>query len=261
MRYTPVIENRTEQGLYQEEMEIKFCQCDASHRLKLSELFRILTDMADSAFAFRGMDHQFLMENRMVFLITRFSVLVNRMPVQTERVRVATWEQQIERAQFIRNFCVWDKDGNTLIEVSSGWILVDPVDRSILRPVQFEERFPGSLRPAPLEKSGAPDFVRLRLRETDEGALRGDDRKIVYSDIDGNGHVDNARYVDMAMDILPERLSCLSPKYVQVAFNREAMLGESLQMFWKEDEGKVTVKGMAEGKDSFICMIDFEQLK
>ena len=105
MRYTPVIENRTEQGLYQEEMEIKFCQCDASHRLKLSELFRILTDMADSAFAFRGMDHQFLMENRMVFLITRFSVLVNRMPVQTERVRVATWEQQIERAQFIRNFC------------------------------------------------------------------------------------------------------------------------------------------------------------
>ncbi len=259
MKYRPVIENRTEEGFYQEEMEVKFCQCDASHRLKLSELFRILTDIADTAFAFRGMDHQFLMENRMVFLITRFSVQVSRIPVQTEQIRVATWEQQIERAQFIRNFCVWDTQGNVLIEVSSGWILVDPVDRSILRPDQFEERFSGSLRPMPEEKSGAPDFVRLRLRESDEGVLRGEDRKIVYSDIDGNGHVDNARYIDMAMDILPERLSSLPPEYVQVAFNREAMLGESLQMFWKEDGGKVTVKGMAEGKDSFICMIGFEQ--
>lgn len=259
MKYRPMIENKTEEGFYQEEMEVKFCQCDASHRLKLSELFRILTDIADTAFAFRGMDHQFLMENRMVFLITRFSVQVKRMPVQTERIRVATWEQQIERAQFIRNFCVWDTQGNVLIEVSSGWILVDPVDRSILRPGQFEERFPGSLRPMPEEKSGAPDFVRLRMRESDEGVLQGEDRKIVYSDIDGNGHVDNARYIDMAMDILPERLSSLSPEYVQVAFNREAMLGESLQMFWKENHGKVTVKGMAEGKDSFICMIDFEQ--
>lgn len=259
MKYRPMIENKTEEGFYQEEMEVKFCQCDASHRLKLSEMFRILTDIADTAFAFRGMDHQFLMENRMVFLITRFSVQVKRMPVQTERIRVATWEQQIERAQFIRNFCVWDTQGNVLIEVSSGWILVDPVDRSILRPGQFEERFPGSLRPMPEEKSGVPDFVRLRLRESDESVLQGEDRKIVYSDIDGNGHVDNARYIDMAMDILPERLSSLSPEYVQVAFNREAMLGESLQMFWKENDGKVTVKGMAEGKDSFICMIDFEQ--
>ncbi len=259
MKYTPTINNRTEEGLYQEEMEVKFCQCDASHRLKLSELFRILTDMADSAFAFRGMDHQFLMENRMVFLITRFSVQVLRMPVQTERIRVATWEQQIERAQFIRNFCVWDKNGNPLIEASSGWILVDPVDRSILRPVQFEEHFPGSLRPQPEEKSGAPDFVRLRLRDSDEGVLRGEDRKIVYSDIDGNGHVDNARYIDMAMDILPEQLTSLPPETVQVAFNREAMLGETLQLFWKQDGRKVTVKGMAEGKDSFICMIDFAE--
>ena len=259
MEYRPMIENKTEEGFYQEEMEVKFCQCDASHRLKLSELFRILTDIADTAFAFRGMDHQFLMENRMVFLISRFSVQVSRMPVQTERIRVATWEQQCERAQFIRNFCVWDTQGNALIEVSSGWILVDPVNRSILRPGQFEERFPGSLRPMPEEKSGAPDFIRLRLRESEEGVLQGADRKIVYSDIDGNGHVDNARYIDMAMDILPERLSSLSPEYVQVAFNREAMLGESLQMFWKEENGRVTVKGMAEGKDSFICMIGFEQ--
>ena len=39
MKYTPTINNRTEEGLYQEEMEVKFCQCDANHRLKFQSCF------------------------------------------------------------------------------------------------------------------------------------------------------------------------------------------------------------------------------
>ena len=42
MEFTP-INNRKDSSFYQEEMEIRFCQCDASHRLKVSELFRIMT--------------------------------------------------------------------------------------------------------------------------------------------------------------------------------------------------------------------------
>ena len=49
MEFTP-INNRKDSSFYQEEMEIRFCQCDASHRLKVSELFRIMTNLADMAF-------------------------------------------------------------------------------------------------------------------------------------------------------------------------------------------------------------------
>ena len=140
MEFTP-IDNRKDSSFYQEEMEIRFCQCDASHRLKISELFRIMTNLADMAFEFRGLDHQFLMEKRMAFLITRVSVKIHRMPLQIEKIRAATWEQSIDRAQFIRNFAVWSETGELLAEASSGWVLVDPVLRSILRPAQFDEAF------------------------------------------------------------------------------------------------------------------------
>ena len=255
------INNRMDSSLYQEEMEIRFCQCDGNHRLKLSELFRILTNIADMAFEYRGMDHQFLLEKQMAFLISRFSVLVYRMPVQIEKIRVATWEQSIEKAQFIRNFAVWDETGHLIIEATSGWILVNMTEHTIMRPAQFEEKLPGALHPQPENVSGAPAFIRLKLKENEERVQKKSDRKIVYSDIDGNGHVDNARYVDMVSDVLPDSLMSLAPKTAQIVFNREALLGETLQMYMKTDTHHALVKGKVDGKDSFICEIDFDESK
>ncbi len=258
-----LIYNRTDDSLYQEEMEIRFCQCDANHRLKLSELFRILTNIADMAFEYRGMDHQFLLEKEMIFLITRFSVQIYQMPEQIQQIRVATWEQSIDRAQFIRNFAIWDENGALMVEASSGWILVNPVTRTILRPAQFEESFPGKLFPKPEKISGAPGFKRLRMKETDENAAEVSFRKIVYSDIDGNGHVDNARYMDMVMDALPYSLTELPPRTVQVVFSREAMLGEELKLYVKLTGETALIKGMSRescgtsSKDSFICEVSF----
>ena len=229
MEFTP-INNRKDSSFYQEEMEIRFCQCDASHRLKVSELFRIMTNLADMAFEFRGMDHQFLMKRRMVFLITRVSVNIHRMPLQIEKIRAATWEQSVDRAQ-------------------------------------FDEAFPGFLHPQPENLSGAPAFARLRLKETEEGTESCPPRRIVYSDIDGNGHVDNARYIEMAFDVLPESLTGKSPREVQIVFSREAMPGETLSLYRKIDGEKALttalttalIKGAADGKDSFLCEVTFDE--
>ena len=78
------IGNRTDSSFYQEETAVRFCQCDFSHRLKLSELFRLFSDLAVSAFAFRGMDTRFLLEHQMVFLISRMAVGIRRMPLEGE---------------------------------------------------------------------------------------------------------------------------------------------------------------------------------
>ena len=105
------IGNRTDSSFYQEETAVRFCQCDFSHRLKLSELFRLFSDLAVSAFAFRGMDTRFLLEHQMVFLISRMAVGIRRMPLEGETIRLSTWEHEVQRAQFLRNFQVWSGTG------------------------------------------------------------------------------------------------------------------------------------------------------
>ena len=149
------IGNRTDSSFYQEETAVRFCQCDFSHRLKLSELFRLFSDLAVSAFAFRGMDTRFLLEHQMVFLISRMAVGIRRMPLEGETLRLSTWEQEAQRAQFLRNFQVWSGTGELLCEARSGWAMVNPFTRAIMRPQAFMDALPGRLLPMPEEDCGA----------------------------------------------------------------------------------------------------------
>lgn len=256
MDFLPV-DNHTDSSFYQERLTVRFCQCDRSHRLKLSELFRIFSDLAVSAFAFRGMDTQFLMQKEMVFLVSRVAVKIYRMPREGDNLRTATWEQEVQRAQFLRNFQIWSESGELMAEARSGWVLVNPFTRVIMRPQEFLDAVPDGLHPMPEEDCGAPAFQRLRIKPEDSGAEYMGERKVVYSDIDGNGHVDNARYLDMAMDILPEEMTLREPTEVQALFSRETLLGESLGLYRILGSDEAAVKGVNDGKDSFSCSIRF----
>ena len=251
------IGNRTDSSFYQEETAVRFCQCDFSHRLKLSELFRLFSDLAVSAFAFRGMDTRFLLEHQMVFLISRMAVGIRRMPLEGETLRLSTWEHEVQRAQFLRNFQVWSGTGELLCEARSGWAMVNPFTRAIMRPQAFMDALPGRLLPMPEEDCGAPEFKRLRLKPGEGGAEYAGDCTAVYSDIDGNGHVDNARYLDMAMDLLPAEMTAREPAEVQVLFSRETLPGEILRLYRLLQADEADIKGENGGKDSFGCSIRF----
>ena len=56
------------------------------------------------------------------------------------------------------------------------------------------------------ETSSAPAFIRLKLPEGEEGVRYAGPRKVVYSDLDGNGHVDNARFIEITADALSQRM-------------------------------------------------------
>ena len=85
------------------------------------------------------------------------------------------------------------------------------------------------------------------------------ERRIVYSDLDGNGHVDNARYIEMAADVLSEQMVKSPLKTLQVVFNKETMLGDKMELYSKETPGGTFVKGVTDGKDNFICLLTFEE--
>ena len=222
------IGNRTDSSFYQEETAVRFCQCDFSHRLKLSELFRLFSDLAVSAFAFRGMDTRFLLEHQMVFLISRMAVGIRRMPLEGETIRLATWEHEVQRAAVPPQLPGLERDGGTAL-------------RSAFRLGHGQPLHPGDHAAAGVygrparggccrcrKKTAARrNLNACGLNRAKAGQNTRGDRTAVYSDIDGNGHVDNARYLDMAMDLLPAEMAAREPAEVQVLFSRETLPGET----------------------------------
>lgn len=232
--------------------DIRFCDCDLYRQIKPSAVCEIMSNLAGVAFGSRGMDHQYLWDHGYVFLLSRVSVRILRSPLPETRIRATTWEREANRAEYLRDFEFFSEDGELLIAGSTSWILVDPHTRQILRPSEFS----GEMLPMPDKKAEVSPCARLRLKEEDAESV--DVRKIRFSHLDGNGHVHNTIYADLAVDALPAVLLEKPLKEFQLNFCREAMLGDELPIFRRIDGNEAIVKGTLAGKDCFICKMLFE---
>ena len=244
--------NTERSSFYETPADIRFCDCDFHQRIKMSTVCELMSNLAGVAFGSRGMDHQYLWDRGFVFLLSRVSVRIFRSPLPEEKIRTATWEREAERAEYLRDFEFRSMDGELLIAGTTAWILVDPNTRQILRPSEFTA---GEMLPMPEKKADVSPCARLRLKDGDAEFV--DVRKIYYSHLDGNGHVHNTIYADLAADALPGELLEKPVSEFQLNFLRETFLDDEISVFRRIDGNEAVVKGTVNGKDCFVCRILF----
>lgn len=239
----------TDDNKFASEKKMYFSVCNAAKYLNLNELFRIVTDVAVEDFTQRGMGRDVLVDNGMAILISRYSFRFHKNPVENQRIVVRTWEEKSEALQFVRAFEIEGENGEKLISGNSSWFLVNLKIRRLMPIKKFDElglRTPTDLVTEhdclPLGKISIPEDVELL-----------DERTIRHSDIDANGHTNNARYIAFAIDALPEHLQNIDFKDMRINFAKEAMLGEKIQIFGKVDEAekKICVMGKVNDQVSF----------
>ena len=221
-------------------------------RIKASTVCELMSNLAGVAFGSRGMDHRYLWDHGFVFLLSRVSVRILRSPLPETRIRTATWEREANRAEYLRDFEFRSEDGELLIASTTSWILVDPQTRQILRPSEFTA---GEMLPMTEKKADVQPCGRLRLKDEDAEAV--DVRRIYYSHLDGNGHVHNTIYADLAADALPADLLERPLSEFQLNFSREAFLGDEIAVLRRIDGNEAVVKGTVGGKDCFVCKMIF----
>lgn len=237
---------------FEQQVEIRFCDCDPYKRAKLSTINKLMADIAGVAFASRGMNHQYLWDHGFVFLLSKVSLSIERMPIADERVRLLTWEREVQRAVYLRDFEIRTMDHTLLCSATSSWILVNPHTRQILRPSEFT----GVLYPMPDRLAAAEPCKKLRLTD----GIDAGTRLVRYSDLDGNGHVYNAVYSDIAVDVLPEELRKKQLQTFQINFNHEAKLQDEIQLLLAVEGSAATVKGFVDGQDCFICTLKYSEI-
>lgn len=137
-----------------------------------------------------------------------------------DEITVHTWCRAARGYNFIRYFEI-KKEGEVVALASSSWALLDVVNKTMIRGDEsYDCFFPYD---EPIDNALLPRRARTSKKEMVEAGTR----RIVYSDIDYNMHMNNTRYPNMLCDFLPDmngkRLSALSMTYL-----REAPLGAEL---------------------------------
>jgi acyl-ACP thioesterase len=95
---------------------------------------------------------------------------------------------------------------------------------------------------------------RLRRQEAESSCSF----KVPYSCIDLNGHMNNARYYDLAMDLMPEALRRRSPCELTSEHIGEARLGDTLSVACAASDDSFYICGEKD-KPVFRMKLRFEQ--
>ncbi|WP_296319850.1 acyl-ACP thioesterase domain-containing protein [Treponema sp. UBA3813] len=231
---------------FHSEHKVQFSQSDSCKKMSFYELLKVTSDMAVEDYAQRGMDRDTLTKHGYACLVSRVAFRFHRFPRENENYVFTTYEEKAEALQLVRAYEFTTPGGEPLITGLSSWLLVDPVAHRIIPTKKFD------LRP-PVESQKEHDCLKYGKIQIPEDLEKWDEWKIRYSDIDGNNHVNNARYGAFVANAIPENLRDKAFTDFRLNYAKEAKLGQKLEIFGKvnEEEKRLTIVGKTEEGVSF----------
>jgi len=150
------------------------------------------------------------------WVLNRVAATIHRYPRYEEPVRVETWSSGIRAFRGYRDFRIRRGD-ELLVSASSLWLYVNLKAKSLVRvPAEVASGFPSHAGPV-----FQPDLDHLRLAPPRADAGAPIRVSVRYSDVDGNGHVNNTAYLDYLQTALGRAGLPPRPGQVEVQFMKE----------------------------------------
>ena len=237
---------------YTEKHIIPCYDTDASWRLKPTSFMNLAQEAAGRHAVYLGFGYDDLIRNNTAWILSRVHVEFVDAPKWREEVTLNTWHKGLNRLFYLRDFLVTDNEGKTRVKATTSWLVLNLETRRLVRdPMLMEE---GTVcdenvieTPADkvqMPKDAAPELVRRHA--------------VSYSDIDTNGHTNNAMYMQWAMNSVDYETASSKPvKEFTINFNHETKAGDVVDIYRasveKEDGLHVYVEGKL-GETSSFCV-------
>ena len=190
------------------------------------------------------------------WILARMHFRFVRTPLRNEKVTMETWHKGAGPLFFRRDFRILDQEGAECVLGTSEWIVMDLALRRMVRPEVIGAILPTA---AQSEASALPQSAPKVMRPKGVDFALAGTHRVVYSDLDDNGHTNNTRYLQWAMDALDlDYVGEHDVSDVFINFNKEALPGESVELMHAEADGCHYIEGLEGGAQVFITKIMFK---
>ncbi len=235
-------------------IKVNWHDTDAFRCVRLSKTVEYMQETANRQCELSGLPLDALRDQHgLAFILGAMSVNIIKPLHAYDEIEVRTWCKEAKSYIFNRYFEIV-RDGEVIAEAASTWVLIDLNQKSMVRADRYDF-FGGKFyydEPVPPERL----LKKPRIDKDAELVFVGE-RKIVYSDIDYNLHMNNTHYPDMICDFLSElsdeekpcRVSKMSLSYIM-----ESHLGATLKIYRSEpdESGNLLIRTQNEQGD--ICL-------
>jgi acyl-ACP thioesterase len=165
------------------------------------------------------------------WVLSRLVIEMKRMPRQHEEFIITTWVENAYRLFTNRNFEIRSADGEVLGYARSIWAMIEmntrkPIDLFSLHGNKFNDYL--CAKECPIERPGR---IKVSAEEPVE------QHRILYSDIDINGHVNSVKYMEHLLNLFPlDYIKTHRLHRFEIAYSAESYFGDTLS-FFEEKKG------------------------
>ncbi|MBO7571786.1 MAG: hypothetical protein J6T48_06490 [Bacteroidales bacterium] len=241
---------------------------DSTLRMRPVGFMNIAQEMATRAAEPFGFGYDDMIRKNMAWVLSRMHFHFIDIPRWKDELEISTWHKGIVGPFFVRDFSICDTDGMLKAVGTSSWVVLDTIKRSMVKISEFIDMIPeesachedaiGTLAPkVMMPRNSSPQLVKSV--------------KLGYSDIDLNGHTNNARYIHYATDCFDcAEMEKMAVSDVYITFNHETMAGETLDLYLLDEDASnyteelkiarvSTIEGKVGDKQAFCARIVFTE--
>lgn len=225
---------------FSQHYSIKWHDTDANRQVRPSALVTYLQETANEHLIHIGISLDDLRDQYgLAFILGSISVRAYKPLFSGDKIEVQTWTSGERGFRHHRCFRVL-RDGEIVAEATTIWALINLQNGNLVK----VENMPYHIEPEELiTLSDLPPRLKMPQLSTMEQV---GERRIAYSDIDYNGHMNNTRYPDMLCDFVPDMCNHRVTGMV-LSYRKEAAFGNTLCVFSTKNENNY-----------LICTVDEE---
>ena len=218
--------------MYSLKYKVTTSTCDSEGRLKLYSALQMMQDCSEMWIDSEpGVKEYFAAQNMAQLLASR-QVEIIRVPEYKEELTVTTSVYGMKPMFGFRNTYIYDAEGKPCYKTWSMGAFVDKANGKLKRVND------ATIASMILEPQLEMNYGDRRIILPREGGEAQESYKVLRADIDYNKHMNNANYVRIAMELLPEGFEV---KCLRVEYRVAAKLGDVLVPVVYKVEGRFIV--------------------
>lgn len=207
-----------------ESFKIRIYDVDFNNKVKLSSIFNFMQEVATNHAAHLNVGLDDLLENGLFWVLSRVKLEILQYPTLGEEIKVETWPKGVDKLFALRDFYIYNGDNKVIAKATTAWLIIDSKKLRPKRPKIFLERIPS------FPDEHAIIEVPGKIIESAEKDIVFQ-KRVRYTDIDINHHMNNVKYVEMALNSFSEDIFKEKHlKSMQVNFLSECKFGDEIKI-------------------------------
>lgn len=183
--------------MYTMEGRIRYSETDSNGRLTLGGLIDYFQDSSTFQSEDIGIGPEYLSKDNRAWVINYWQVEIDEYPIMGTNVKINTWPYKFVKFLGHRNYELVGNDGKSLARADSLWALYDM--KKMFPSVLSQEELELYKLEEPLDMEAKPRKIKVDGDFSKIGSF------VIEKDrLDTNIHVNNAQYVKLACNYLPE---------------------------------------------------------